>query len=934
MAVNFGSDTSGTSTFNSDFSVNIDNNAEAKFEDPNTGKEDSVTSNTVSITVNPGVDLFNSNSWLDSKAGNGNGNGNGNVDGGGNPPPGVGVGSFGTPLELFNGPSWTDTGTNNTIASTLGTNTNTGTNSATNTQQPDPMFNMPLDGGIPIAVPLANGVAGPVFDPNATVQGSSPINVPTGLSAASANPDSVAPLGANGKGGTQDRLDLGLKSPVINVSDALQSADVTGAANAAANAAALASIRVRTDGTATNATPAQQVAEKLLANDPPTPTDQAAVAQAIGQTGVTVANRVVKKEDPTGAFTDPNYGKNIRPIDTNTWRQIPDTGAAPTNPRPAFPNNGVTPQTGFDAIDRALNGGKGVTPKLDPAIAPENKKNLDGALPGNSNRDKLSDPSKNGTAQVNAMREQLAKAESQPMGQTGNNIDAINAAFKKIGTPTQGNLDEMAKLNQERPVNIFVPKPNSPTIPGGISDATMNKIKGTAPEYKAPDGVNQALSRAIEQGTAMADSGEPGKAQVGAGLLTGAGVIQGIYNIPGNTKAAAGALAKDPGSVTSEDVGQAVQRFAIDGILGIPVGLGQFGAIATGTKVADVQRRAAESMEELSGGELTENARNLSTVAGAAAMALPIGKGTLGVAKAGAAKLGGLFEGGAAGQVGKTPNFVSASLGRTVLNAEAKTYVGKGPGPENIGSSGMGGALRDLTDTLRNQSAKGADVAVVKNFENWFGSGSPKPQEGYIRTSAERTTMADGSAASPLFERFVATEGGQPYAAVSLTDATISPSHFVADAKGAPRRAYHGSGAQFDAFAKADPDGMLGKGYYFTSEKPVATNYANRAVEAAPNTGAQPVVYDVALSLKKPYVITTPQLNVLWNSGKGAKAEIVDSIKNQGFDGLVYENKLGEKTYMIFDPTQIKSLQNNGQFDPKNPNMHSSLLQSPVGSLA
>jgi hypothetical protein len=681
-----------------------------------------------------------------------------------------------------------------------------------------------------------------------------------------------------------------------------------------------------------NATPAQQVAEKLLANDPPTPTDQAAVAQAIGQTGVTVANRVVKKEDPLGAFTDPNYGKNIKPLDPNTMRQP----GATTN-TPAFPNNGVTPQTGFDAIDRALNGGKGVTPKLDPAIAPENKKNLDGALPGNSNRDKLSDPSKNGTAQVNAMREQLAKAESQPMGQTGNNIDAINAAFKKIGTPTQGNLDEMAKLNQERPVNIFVPKPNSPTIPGGISDATMNKIKGTAPEYKAPqapDGVNQALSRAIEQGTAMADSGEPGKAQVGAGLLTGAGVIQGIYNIPGNTKAAAGALAKDPGSVTSEDVGQAVQRFAIDGILGIPVGLGQFGAIATGTKVADVQRRAAESMEELSGGELTENARNLSTVAGAAAMALPIGKGTLGVAKAGAAKLGGLFEGGTAGQVGKTPNFVSPSLGRTVLNAEAETYVGKGPGPENIGSGGMGGALRDLTDTLRNQSAKGADVAVVKNFENWFGSGSPKPQEGYIRTAAERTTMADGSAASPLFERFVATEGGQPYAAGSLTDATIGPSHFVADANGAPRSVYHGSGAQFDAFAKADPDGMLGKGYYFTSEKPVATNYANRAVEAAPNTGAQPVVYDVALSLKKPYVITTPQLNVLWNSGKGAKAEIVDSIKNQGFDGLVFENKLGEKTYMIFDPTQIKSLQNNGQFDPKNPNMHSSLLQSPVGSLA
>jgi hypothetical protein len=72
------------------------------------------------------------------------------------------------------------------------------TNSATNTQQPDPTLNMPLDGGIPIAVPMANGVAGPVFDPNATVQGSSPVNTPT----------------------------------FINMSDIQNSADPTGAANA------------------------------------------------------------------------------------------------------------------------------------------------------------------------------------------------------------------------------------------------------------------------------------------------------------------------------------------------------------------------------------------------------------------------------------------------------------------------------------------------------------------------------------------------------------------------------------------------------------------------------------------------------------------------------------------------------------------------------
>jgi hypothetical protein len=242
----------------SDFSVNIDNTAQATFEDPNTGANSSVDSNTVSLDVGKGVDLFNSNGGLDGNAGKGEGN----------PPLGLDLGSVGSaPLDLFdggipiavplaNGVAGPVFDPNATVQGSSPVNVPTiDTNSATNTQQPDPTLNMPLDGGIPIAVPLANGVAGPVFDPNATVQGSSPINVPTIDTNSATNtqqPDPTLNMPLDGGIPIAVPLANGVAGPVfdpnatvqgsspvnvptiINMSNIQASADVTGAAITAA----------------------------------------------------------------------------------------------------------------------------------------------------------------------------------------------------------------------------------------------------------------------------------------------------------------------------------------------------------------------------------------------------------------------------------------------------------------------------------------------------------------------------------------------------------------------------------------------------------------------------------------------------------------------------------------------------------------------------
>jgi hypothetical protein len=223
-----------------------------------------------------------------------------------------------------------------------------------------------------------------------------------------------------------------------------------------------------------------------------------------------------------------------------------------------------------------------VSPGTDSGLTPAEKANLDGALPGNSNWDKLSDPSKNGTAQVNAMREQLAKAESQPMGQTGNNIDAINAAFKKIGTPTQGNLDEMAKLNWERPVEIAVGKPNSDTLPVSANALTTEQTKIAAKTPQPSPSTAQLPSFLDQVGSSMQKGLQSTQAtitQVGAltsgglqrvfnsALTTGENTRSAVEKIPAESKVRADSAVKQGGvagnvtAATNNAIGSLTETF-------------------------------------------------------------------------------------------------------------------------------------------------------------------------------------------------------------------------------------------------------------------------------------------------------------------------------------------------------------------------------------
>lgn len=132
----------------------------------------------------------------------------------------------------------------------------------------------------------------------------------------------------------------------------------------------------------------------------------------------------------------------------------------------------------------------------------------------------------------------------------------------------------------------------------------------------------------------------------------------------------------------------------------------------------------------------------------------------------------------------------------------------------------------------------------------------------------------------------------------------------VVNEDGSPKVVYHGSISSFEAFNESD------KGIYFTDNKDAAGSY-----------GMYSEPYAVYLKAENPYILDfdggvdteeTDTHYALEDEVKKAFEAGYDSvIAYNTFDG---ENELDQ--YIVKDPTQIKSINNNGQFDPENPNIY------------
>ena len=143
----------------------------------------------------------------------------------------------------------------------------------------------------------------------------------------------------------------------------------------------------------------------------------------------------------------------------------------------------------------------------------------------------------------------------------------------------------------------------------------------------------------------------------------------------------------------------------------------------------------------------------------------------------------------------------------------------------------------------------------------------------------------------------------------------------VVDKNGNPLVVYHGTNADFDEF-KPTTIGALGKGSYFAFDKDAAKEWAARY-----NGGR---VIEANLYSKNPLIIDNTNESpekVFARFGGKDDNETMQNIQKAGYDAVWAKNPIKSKfgtvypEIMVFDSTQIKSTDNKGKFNPKNPNI-------------
>lgn len=132
----------------------------------------------------------------------------------------------------------------------------------------------------------------------------------------------------------------------------------------------------------------------------------------------------------------------------------------------------------------------------------------------------------------------------------------------------------------------------------------------------------------------------------------------------------------------------------------------------------------------------------------------------------------------------------------------------------------------------------------------------------------------------------------------------------VVDESGKPLVVYHSSNNLFKIFDNNKIKN--GKGFWFSSDKDYSKEHGNN-------------LYPVYLKVEKPFDIDKQDDNI----GKYTdnpedlinNKQVQEKLQKDGYDGIVFDKNEG-RTYIVFNPEQIKSVDNRGTFDENNPNIY------------
>lgn len=132
----------------------------------------------------------------------------------------------------------------------------------------------------------------------------------------------------------------------------------------------------------------------------------------------------------------------------------------------------------------------------------------------------------------------------------------------------------------------------------------------------------------------------------------------------------------------------------------------------------------------------------------------------------------------------------------------------------------------------------------------------------------------------------------------------------VVDESGKPLVVYHSSNNLFKIFDNNKIKN--GKGFWFSSDKDYSKEHGNN-------------LYPVYLKVEKLFDIDKQDDNI----GKYTdnpedlinNKQVQEKLQKDGYDGIVFDKNEG-RTYIVFNPEQIKSVDNRGTFNENNPNIY------------
>lgn len=148
----------------------------------------------------------------------------------------------------------------------------------------------------------------------------------------------------------------------------------------------------------------------------------------------------------------------------------------------------------------------------------------------------------------------------------------------------------------------------------------------------------------------------------------------------------------------------------------------------------------------------------------------------------------------------------------------------------------------------------------------------------------------------------------------------------IVDEKGQPLVVYHGSATgKIEEFNVKGPGRFYGPGAYFAFDAEDAAHYARNAERR--NRGIAQTIYPVYLSIKNPMPLDMAmQRKILDRKTKDKNwlktiiPELKIKMMEAKYDGFIIKDNDGKLiSAVVFDPTQIKSVFNKGNFNPRDP---------------